>query len=146
MTVENTNTAAYATGVYLLGANYCSIKNSRLLGMANGTSSTYNSVLRLESSSNNTFESNTTPTASLPATNEISDVMLRSASVHWDHADKERREMYIRYLQIIPRKELDVWTALNFANFEHSSQVMIFGAIACRCSDLFHAMVARGII
>lgn len=94
----------------------------------------------------NTFERNTTSMSFRPATNHTSHAMLQSASVHWDYASKERREVYIRFLHIIPRQELDVWTALNFADFEHSSQVMIFGAIACCCSDLFHMFVVRGII
>lgn len=94
-----------------------------------------------------TNDTNTNPQNLHPATNEISHPLLRAMFNHWDQCPKERRERYVQFLQIhTGREDLDTWTETSFQDFEHFNQVLILGAIACCCSDLFHAMVKRGVI
>lgn len=94
----------------------------------------------------NTFDVYDNPAASTPATAHFHP-LLRAAACHWNACPSERRERYVRFLQLhYSVDEISRWTETEFEDFEHSSQSLIFAAIACCCSDLFHVLVKRGLI
>lgn len=84
-------------------------------------------------------------THSLNAEGTNRNSLLGVVACHWNAAGIERRLMYLGALQAGKAVEHAVIDCA-FADFDHTSQVALLGAIVLRCPEMFRHFVAEGFL